>query len=298
MNNIKSSFTINDFENISGIKAHTIRIWEKRYQLFSPQRAGRNVRYYTLENLQKLLNVALLNNSGFKISKIAQLDENQIKLKTRELVNQKSKNNKALNSLKMAMYSFNTHAFDEVYEEQIRQKPFSDLFKDLFIPLLDFIGLLWQTDSIKPAHEHFISNLIAQKILLNIELQKNNTAVYNDTTYVFFLPEEEMHEIGILYLNYEFLLRGNKTVYLGRSIPIEDIKPLMDIYDNICFINTFTVAPKYALIENYIQNCAQLIKETPHTFCFIGKRAESFSNTHTTHQLHFFSNLTDILELF
>ncbi|MCH3884090.1 MerR family transcriptional regulator [Tenacibaculum aquimarinum] len=222
MNNIKSVFTIKDLENISGIKAHTIRIWEKRYNLLIPERTDTNIRYYSSDNLQKLLNVVLLNNNNFKISKIALMSNDTIKLKARELAFNKAVNDEALNSLKMSMFQFDKVLFNNTYNVLLHKKTFREVFKEVFMPFLNHIGLLWQTDTLLPSHEHFISNLITQKIQINIE-KLEYAATKSDITYVLFLPENEVHDLGLMYLNYELALRGFSTIYLGQSLPIDNL---------------------------------------------------------------------------
>jgi DNA-binding transcriptional MerR regulator len=169
LNNIKQDFTIRDLENISGIKAHTIRIWEKRYNLLTPKRTDTNIRYYTPEDLTKLLNIVLLNKNGLKISKIAAMSEQDITLKSRELAVKSGINDEAINSFKVSMIQFDKILFNTTYHTLLGKKTFREIFKEVFIPFLEEIGLLWQTETLLPAHEHFISNLIAQKIQTNTE---------------------------------------------------------------------------------------------------------------------------------
>jgi DNA-binding transcriptional MerR regulator len=163
LNNIKQDFTIKDLENISGIKAHTIRIWEKRYDLLQPKRTDTNIRLYSPENLTKLLNIVLLNKNNIKISKIALLSEDMITIKSRELAFNIATNDEAINSFKVSMFQFDKILFNNTYNKLLHKKTFREIFKDIFIPFLEHIGLLWHTETLLPAHEHFISNLIAQK---------------------------------------------------------------------------------------------------------------------------------------
>ena len=160
-------FSIKDLENLTGIKAHTIRIWEKRYNLLAPNRSETNIRCYNTKNLQKLLNISYLNKNGLKISKIANLEESQIPIKVREIASRSQIEDHAINALKMAMINFDQNLFYNTYNNLINNKTFSDIFYKVFTPLLNDIGLLWQTQTITPAHEHFISIHIKQKILLN-----------------------------------------------------------------------------------------------------------------------------------
>ena len=169
MNNIKTNFSIKDLENLTGIKAHTIRIWEKRYNLLQPNRSDTNIRNYSIESLQKLLNVSFLNENGYKISKIAKLQANEIPSLVREIATSGKQKHHAVNALKMAMLNFDQTLFYTTYNNLLQQHTFKDIFHEVFLPLLKDIGILWQTDTINPAHEHFISTLIKQKVLINIE---------------------------------------------------------------------------------------------------------------------------------
>lgn len=251
MNNIKNVFTIIDIENITGIKAHTIRIWEKRYGILDPDRLARNVRTYTMEELQKILNISVLYHQGHKISKIAKLTNEELFLKTRELTDEAFLKNKALAELKICMLNFDSELFDKLYADQMMHKSFSQVFQELFVPFLHFLGLMWHTDLIKPAHEHFISNLIYQKIQANAERMQTRVDA-TSPTYILYLPDEEMHEIGILYLNYELKLRGFKTIYLGRCIPFEDLLMLKNKFKRLIFISHFTVYPTKNEVESYL----------------------------------------------
>ena len=189
MNNVKKIFSIRDLENLSGIKAHTIRIWEKRYNLLSPERTDTNIRTYSLSSLQKLLNITLLYDNGYKISKIAKIPESDIPKTVKEVVSQKSSRSQNLNVFKLAMMNFDQTIFFNTYEKLLNTKSFQEIFKEVFIPLLNDIGLLWQTDTISPAHEHFITSLIKQKILVNTESLQSRNSTIKDKVFVSFLPE-------------------------------------------------------------------------------------------------------------
>ena len=157
MNNVKNVFSIKDLENLSGIKAHTIRIWEKRYNVLEPMRSDTNIRYYNLVNLQKLLNITLLHDHGYKISRIAKFTEQQIPEAVREIISEKSVKSHAISSFKMAMLNFDQSLFFKTYDTLLSEKSFREVFHEVFIPLMNEIGLLWQSETITPAHEHFIS---------------------------------------------------------------------------------------------------------------------------------------------
>ena len=252
MNNIKQSFSIKDLENLCGIKAHTIRIWEKRYNLLFPNRTETNIRTYSLENLQKLLNVTYLVNSGYKISRISKLNNQEINEYVRNIVSDNSTKNQAINSFKIAMLNYDLELFSETYTQLASKHNFRQIFIDIFIPLLKEIGLLWQTDTISPSHEHFITNLIKQKLLVSIEKLQYSKPTKTDKAFILFLPENEIHELGLLYINYEILLHGYKAIYLGPSIPLNSLSNLLSFHDNSVFISYFTIKPEKEHINQYL----------------------------------------------
>lgn len=262
MNTIKEYFSIKDLENLSGIKAHTIRIWEKRYGLLSPERTDTNIRYYSLDALQKLLNVSLLNNNGHKISKIAQMPEDKIPVAVREMIVKKGVNNYTINSFKLAMLNFDYKLFNVTYNQLLVQKSFREIFLTIFVQLLEDIGLLWQSKTITPAHEHFVSNLIKQKIHLHIENLQLQVPEKNNKVFVLFLPLNEIHELGLLYLHLEFLLHGYPSIYLGQSVPVENLKDLQNIHDNITYVSYFTVFPSEDEYQPYVSSIVENILRT------------------------------------
>lgn len=252
MNNIKTNFSIKDLENLTGIKAHTIRIWEKRYDLLQPDRSDTNIRSYSLSSFQKLLNISYLNNNGYKISKIAELQEDEIPIKVREIASRAKVEDHAINAFKMAMINFDQTLFYNTYNNLIETNTFSDIFYNVFLPLLDEIGLLWQTNTITPAHEHFISVHIKQKILLNIERLQILEPKPVSKTFVLFLPENEIHDIGLLFVNYQLRSKGYHTIFLGESVPMDSLIDLLDFFDDISFISYFTINPPTEEIQDYL----------------------------------------------
>ncbi|MDO6675355.1 MerR family transcriptional regulator [Tenacibaculum sp. 1_MG-2023] len=290
MNNIKSTFTIKDLENISGIKAHTIRIWEKRYNLLSPERTDTNIRYYSSENLQKLLNVVLLNKNNIKISKIAEMSDDTVVLKARELAFKMAVNDEAINSFKLAMFQFDKTLFNNAYNRLLKRKTFREIFKDVFVPFLNHIGLLWQTDTLLPAHEHFISNLIVQKIQINIEkLEYSNSN--SEVSYVLFLPENEIHELGLMYLNYELILRGYNTIYLGQSLPLDNLDCFFKSKEKVCFITSMTVQPYDDKVEEYFSEIEEVLENTNHELIAIGNKAMAVDNVDFKAKITVYSSL-------
>ncbi|WP_198519848.1 MerR family transcriptional regulator [Polaribacter sp. ALD11] len=296
MNNIKQDFTIKDLENISGIKAHTIRIWEKRYNLLEPQRTDTNIRYYSHQNLQKLLNVVLLSKNNYKISKIAKMSDEEILQHSREVAFTMAINDEAINAFKLSMLQFDKVLFNTTYNKLLHKKSFREIFKDVFIPFLNHIGLLWQTDTLLPAHEHFISNLIAQKIHLSTEsLQYGIEST--EKTYVLFLPENEIHELGLLYLNYELVLRGKHTIYLGQSLPLDNLNYFFKNDRELCFITSLTIMPFDDKIDDYFSEINSILEGTKHQLIAVGRKTDLLRAANFSSQITFHSSVSDLLKV-
>lgn len=296
MNNVKKIFSIRDLENLSGIKAHTIRIWEKRYNLLSPERTDTNIRTYSLASLQKLLNITLLYHNGYKISKIAKIPEAEIPSTVKEVVSSKTNKSPNLNAFKLAMMNFDQTIFFETYDKLLKTKSFREIFKEVFIPLLNEIGLLWQTDTISPAHEHFITSLIKQKILVHTERLQHQKPIRKDKVFVSFLPENEIHDIGILYLNYEILLKGYKVVYLGQTIPIENLTDLVRYFDNIYFLSYFTVKPDKSEIASYITEFEKLLEDSSNpNFWVLGRQVQYLEKSNLPSFVRTFTSIEEVV---
>ncbi|PCE63050.1 MerR family transcriptional regulator [Sediminicola luteus] len=288
---IKQEFTIGDFENISGIKAHTLRVWEKRYDLFEPKRKSRNVRLYCLDDLKKLLNVTTLYTHGVKISKIAAMSDSAIKQMVSELALDENTRTLVLSDFKMAMYAFDQALFDTAYARLARKMDFESLFEDCFMPLLSFIGRLWQTDSITPAHEHFISALIQRKLQVEIErLPRNENA---PKTFALYLPEGELHELGLLYINYQLLKLGYRTVYLGANVPLNNLNFIKEQFEDITFVSYFVVSPESDEMEAYLLKIAEMISPKNNGYWAIGKKLQHI--TPPSSNMRFFFGMNDVL---
>lgn len=255
MNKVKQQFSIKDLENLSGIKAHTLRIWEKRYQIFNPSRTETNIRLYSLDELQKLLSISFLNGYGYKISRVAEYSESELNKLVKQVYSEKTNAGFSINVLKVAMLNFDAVLFNETYRELSKTKNFSQIFLQVYIPFLREIGMLWQTNAIKPIHEHFISYLIHQKLIENISLiQTEEQLINNDRTIVLFLPENEVHEISLMFINYQLISKGYRTIYLGSSVPYNDLLELNKFYDNVQYVSYFTVMPHIDNVDNYLSD--------------------------------------------
>jgi len=296
MNNVISVFSIKDLENLSGIKAHTIRIWEKRYDILQPMRTDTNIRLYDLASLQKLLNITLLHDYGYKISKIATYPQDKIPSLVREIISNKTAKSHAISAFKMAMMNFDQELFFNTYNWLIAEKSFKEVFHEVLIPLMNELGLLWQSDTITPAHEHFVSYLIKQKLLVNTEKLQVLKQTKFDKVFVLSLPMNEIHELGLMYLNYEILLNGYKTIYLGESMPIENLKDLKKHFDSIIFVSYMTVQPERDSVNEYVAKMsAELIDENTELW-YIGRMTEFVKKEELSDKISIFNSISDLVE--
>lgn len=292
---IKTSFSIKDLENLSGIKAHTIRIWEKRYNLLIPERTDTNIRTYDLDNLQKILNVVLLSENGYKVSKIAALDDKEMHRKVRDLAIDNSNSKHAINLFKIAMLNFDQQLFDNTFNQLLTQSSFREIFLNVILNLLEDIGILWLSKTISPAHEHFISTLIEQKLLINIERVQNNK-MEDRKTVVLFLPMHEIHEIGLLYIHFELLLKGCKSIFLGPSVPISSLKELKDIFPELTYISYFTVEPSTDKVAEYLSQFEEeVLKERNEKLHLIGRNTKHLKNGSIPKNVFVHSDIIDLI---
>jgi DNA-binding transcriptional MerR regulator len=295
MTNVKNVFSIKDLENLSGIKAHTIRIWEKRYNVLEPMRSETNIRFYDIKSLQKLLSIVLLHNYGYKISKISSLSHEEFNKLANDIISEKSAKNHAISTFKVAMMNFDQALFFNTYNKLLSEKTFKEVFYSVFIPLMHELGFLWQTDTISPAHEHFITFLIKQKLLINTEQVQTLTPTNEDKVFVLFLPSNEVHELSIMYLNYEILLNGYQTIYLGESIPIDSLLDLKRAFEKITFVSYFTVEPNQEILEDYIDEMHEkLIKNSDNEILILGRMTTQIKDKNKYKNIHVYNSIEEL----
>jgi DNA-binding transcriptional MerR regulator len=295
MDRVKNSFSIKNLEHLSGIKAHTIRIWEKRYNLFEPERTDTNIRLYNLENLQKLLNVTLLYNNGYKISKIASFSSQEITENVHKLTINKNADDWSIGLFKLAMINFDQRLFTKTFNDLLKQFSFSEVFKNVFVPLMNELGVLWQTNSISPSHEHFITSLVKQKIHAMCEDLQQKSTRRTDRRFVLFLPDNEIHELGLLYLQYEVLNNGFQCVFLGQSVPIESLNNLVDIGEPITFITYFTIEPTQDKIKAYLNTFnSEIIENIDSELWILGYQVQ-FMSDEMPDKIRKFKSIDDVI---
>lgn len=266
-----SLHSIKEMERFSNIRAHTLRIWEQRYGLLKPKRTGTNIRYYDDEQLKKLLNVCVLLKKGVKISRISKLNSAQIHDEISTLIKNVSTEDvyveTIINQCLVAAATFDEILFEKSFSNAVLRLGIHDTYVKIIYPLLVKAGLMWNNSDIMPAQEHFLSNLIKQK--LNAAIDALPLAQGNPETWILFLHEEEEHEIGLLFASYLLKKNHKKVIYLGQRVPEENlhavVKECKPSYIYTFFVKTY---PKKEIAEML----NRISKKNKSTLCISGSQ--------------------------
>lgn len=250
-------YSIKDLEQLSGIKAHTLRIWEQRYDILHPKRTPTNIRYYDDDDLRLVLNISSLNKNGHKISRIAKMSFDEIQELVREISSSNLECATQINALIIAMVELEEARFEKIISTNTLQFGFEKTMIQVIYPFLEQIGILWQTGSINPAHEHFISNLIRQKLIVAIDGQVGIPNA-NAPKYILFLPEGELHELSLLFAAYIIKSRKNKVIYLGQSLPLCDLKMIIDFQKPDYVFSIISSFPTSEELKPYLEELIYL----------------------------------------
>jgi MerR family transcriptional regulator, light-induced transcriptional regulator len=244
-------YSIKELEKLSGIKAHTIRIWEKRHKIIAPSRTATNIRLYSDSDLKKIINVAIANNAGVKISHIARLSNDELM----RLVSEQSANGgemaSPIDQLVVAMVELDEPAFVNTLNKFTQSMGFEDVVIKVIYPFLEKIGILWQTGNITPAQEHFISNLVRQKMMVAIDGLPYPSA--SSPKAVLFLQENEYHEIGLLFYCYLVKKYGIRPIYLGQSVPYNDLKQVVSAHQPKYLITSIVTSLNEDIFDKYFK---------------------------------------------
>jgi MerR family transcriptional regulator, light-induced transcriptional regulator len=284
-------YSIKELEQLSGIKAHTIRIWEKRYKLIDPSRTTTNIRFYSDDDLKKIINVSLLNNSGIKISKIADMSLDAMSKKVIEISEVNSETSVYIDQMVISMIDMEEEMFEKILSNLILRFGFEKAIIDVVYPFLEKIGILWQTHNITPAHEHFISNLIRQKIIVAIDGLP--IPPKGAKKILLFLPEGEMHEMGLLFYHYIARKNGCRTYYLGQSVPHDDLKEVVKIHQPDMMI-TAIISSTNGNVEHYLKKLSDDFNKVP--ILISGYQVHQFSGK-KSNNLQFFSRASELTKL-
>ncbi len=256
-----SQYSIRDLEQLSGIKAHTLRIWEQRYDIIAPQRTDTNIRYYDDRDLKLVLNISLLKEHGYKISEIARMEAQAMHAEVVAISDRKLNYPDQIHALTISMIDLDEERFEKVVSTNILQFGFENSMIHIIYPFLSRIGTLWITGSIGPAQEHFISNLIRQKIIVAIDGQVVKPTP-ESKTYLLFLPEGELHEMGLLFANYIVRARNNQAIYLGQSLPFNEIEFAYKVHEPDYIFVAITSVPSNNDVQPYVDKLAAHFPET------------------------------------
>lgn len=279
------NYSIKDLEQLSGIKAHTLRIWEQRYNLLSPKRTDTNIRYYDDADLRLILNVALLNENGFKISKIAKMTSEDISQEVIMLTERSFTHDDQIHALTIAMVEFDEIRFDKIISTNILKIGFEMTMINIIYPFLSKIGILWQTGSIYPGQEHFISNLIRQKLIVAIDGQVN---MGSGKKFLLYLPQGELHEISLLFSCYILKSNGFQVIYLGQNTPDEDLNAVHQIHNPDYLLTVITTSPNSEDLQEYITSLGYRFPESTilvSGYQVIGRELKLPANVHVMHYL-------------
>ncbi len=275
-----STYSIKDLEQLSGIKAHTLRIWEQRYQFILPKRTETNIRYYDDKDLRLVLNIALLRDNGYKISKLANMDAEQMNQEVLRLTEKNLRYPDQIHALTLAMIDLDEDRFEKIMATNILKLGFENTMINVIYPFLSKIGVLWQTGAINPSQEHFISNLIRQKLIVAIDGQFVSDAESHHK-YLLYLPEGELHELTLLFLCYIIKARHNKVVYFGQNLPFEDLKSIYDVHHPDFILTIITTSPPASEVKPYVDKVSATFPDAEillSGYQVIGQRVKSMDN--------------------
>lgn len=286
-----NTFTIKDLENLTGIKAHTIRIWEQRYNFLKPQRTETNIRYYSNKELKTILNIALLNKYGFKISHIDKLSPEDLREKVISLTQLQAQQERIVNDLIQHMVDLDLDRFEQVLDNYIMSRGIERTITQIIFPYMEKIGILWLTNHINPAQEHLVTNIIRQKLIVGIEGIVSHIRV--DKTLLLFLPESEYHELGLLFTHYLLKSRGAKVLYLGGNVPFKDLEFVVGLKKpDFCYAHLTTVAVNF----NFERFMAKLHDKMPNTKFIISGQLTQVYKKKVPENVKFKYSLQEVME--
>ncbi len=251
-----SNYSIKDLEQLSGIKAHTLRIWEQRYNIINPKRTDTNIRTYDDKDLKLVLNIALLKDHDYKISEIAKLSLEELSKEVLAISDKQLNYPDQIHALTIAMIDIDEERFEKIMSTNILQFGFENTMINIIYPFLSRIGTLWITGSIGPAQEHFITNLIRQKIIVAIDGQIIKPTA-DSKKYILYTPEGEFHEIPLLFANFILRARNNRVIYLGQSMPFSELQFIYQLHKPDCLFTVITSTPGQDEIQQYVNKLGE-----------------------------------------
>ncbi len=257
----RDKYFIKDIENITGIKAYTLRIWEQRYGMLVPKRTDTNIRYYEEDDLKYMMNIAILNANGYKISRIAKMTREEVQRRTLVISESNSTYQQQIQALASAMLDFDEKEFNKILSINILKLGMHETTTHIIFPFLQHVGVLWLSGSIHVAHEHFISNLIKQRIIVAID-QLNVQLAPDAKKFLLFLPNGENHELSLLFASYILREKGQKVIYLGNSTPIDDLNKIFKLHNPDVIFCAITNASQTMPVQVYVNTLSRSFAKT------------------------------------
>ena len=248
-------YSIRDLEHFSGIKAHTIRIWEQRYGILQAARTETGIRYYSEAELKYLMRLALLNRNGYKISKLAGMPQEQIAEMVEDMVKAPQEYSAHIEGLLLATMEYDEERFEKILNTCILQIGFEGTVTKVIFPYLEKVGMMWVSGTVIAAQEHFVSQLLRQKLIVAIDGQSARTN-QDSRTFILFLPNGEWHELSLLFLHYLLKVHHHKVIYLGGSVPLKDVLQVGQTVQPDGFYTILTTNPIGYSIVDYLNTLA------------------------------------------
>ncbi|OUJ72446.1 MerR family transcriptional regulator [Hymenobacter crusticola] len=254
-------FSISDLEQLSGIRAHTIRMWEQRYGILRPVRTATNIRTYCDNDLRRLLNVATLCGRGQRISHVARLSDAELAQAVLACCDASCDYERQVNALLAAMLEMDELRLDSLLRNAIQQLGFEKAIMHVAYPFLQRVGVLWQTGTVNPSQEHLVTHLLRQKIMAATDALAPVQPA-EARRWVLFLPEGELHELALLFMNYALRARGHHVLYLGQNLPSSELKNICATYSPYALCTVLTAVPERDRVSDYVRNLVETCPDT------------------------------------
>jgi DNA-binding transcriptional MerR regulator len=290
---VESRYSIKDLEQLSGIKAHTLRAWEQRHKLIIPKRTSTNIRFYGDDDLRIVLNTSVLLESGLKIGQIAKLSAEEISEKALEASPYTGLYTYELNELKMSTLNFDLPRFEAVMAHCIEKFGVHKTFQNIIGDYIQELGKFWLAGNVSISQEHFMSSLIRQKLFSAID-SLESPAIPNSGTYALFLPTNELHELGLLYLTYVLKERGEHVFYLGQSLPKEYLQDLLNHQPVTHLISAFTTHPDVEQMEDYLTELDDMVEANSVKVHLTGYQFQQFHTEMSWKNIQIHQSLKDL----
>lgn len=294
---MESRYSIKDLEQLAGIKAHTLRAWESRYSLITPYRTDTNIRYYSDDHLKKILNISILVKSGMKIGNVARMSYEEINTAVSTLGKQQKPFEGQVSKLKLAMLDYDEAAFESILNSCFIKYGVDETLDNVVGVFIKEVGILWQTNKVSVAQEHFVTNLIKMKLFSLID---NLNPSYTSTTknVLLFLPSEELHELSLLYLYYFLKSSGFRVLYLGQSTPLEYVKEVTEHWKADFLITVCTTQPHFEGVSFYFERIEELFPGSEYQFFLTGFKCEQMRGDSKPSNIEVVPSVTELKERF